>query len=491
MQTQDPFQSLYRNRLQEGSFSVSEGPETSGSGYFSFRGLRISRVGFGGYRIGLSDPEHREALEYSLESGVNLVDVSANYGDGEAEGLVGDILSQKAEEMREFRKKIFIVTKAGYIQGRNLRVLEAREKEGRGFSEITRYQNGLFHCISPDFLEDQLERSRKRLGVFTIDGFLLHNPEYYLMLEEKKGQRREEARKEYYRRVRTAFGFLERARKEGKIRYYGISSNTFPVPEDRFTHTSLSKVLQMAKEAGGEEHGFAIVQFPGNWYEDGFLRNKNSEGRTILDLCEENTLLPLINRPLNSFREGIGMLRLSYSPGKKEPDLSKVLQNFSSEAAIIERLEDSEGLPSLSGLWSEYGDRIQTEEQFQILLERSWIPELRKTIDRIHSESGKADAEEYIGILNATLPRLSEVLRQRGEEKLSSLYENLSERFPNPNPPKSLSSLMVSHLASLLSHGSVLLGMRRRYYVDDILPLFRNPWPKISSKHWGEHGIRS
>ncbi|TGJ98671.1 aldo/keto reductase [Leptospira langatensis] len=487
----DPFRSLYQEELREGRKEKSLSSEEK-TGYFYFRGMQLSRVGFGGYRIGLQDPEHREALEFSLRSGVNLIDVSSNYGDGEAESLVGQVLRKSFAKRITSRKEIFLVTKVGYIQGKNLQLVESRNQDKTPFPEITYYQSGCYHCISPEFLEDQLERSRRRLGLSVIDAFLLHNPEYFLMHSEKKGIPRAEARAEYYRRIREAFIFLEKVKKEGKIQYYGISSNTFPVPEEEYTHSSLSKILQIAEEVGGKEHGFAVVQFPGNWYEDGFIRNQNSNGKNLLDLCELHDLLPLTNRPLNSFRAGEGMVRLSYSSlnAQEVENSSKLLQILELESSLTEELEPNPKWSTLSSLWNEYGEKIRTEDQFQVLLEKSWIPILRQTVSELSAEQGKEAAEEYIRVLNTALPYLEERIRIRSSEKLASLYKDLITRFHSTGyEPTSLSSLMVMDLASLLKNGTVLLGMRKRKYVRDILPIWKQPLPTIHPNHWGEHGV--
>ncbi|TGM11398.1 aldo/keto reductase [Leptospira selangorensis] len=488
----DPFQTLYREPLHEGKkekFSV--GKKGEGSGYFLFREIRLSRIAFGGYRIGLEDQEHKEALQFALRSGVNVIDVSANYGDGEAESLVGKVLDENFKKRQLHRKEIFLVTKAGYIQGRNMKLVESKEKEKDQFPEITYYQPGCYHCISPEFLEDQLERSRKRLGLSTIDAFLLHNPEYFLSYSEKNGVPKEEAQAEYYRRIKDAFQFLEKARKDGKIQFYGISSNTFPLPEEEYTHTSLSKCLQIAEKIAGKENGFAVVQFPANWYEDGFLRNRD-QGKTLLAICSNFDLLPLINRPLNSFQAGKGMVRLSYTPQSQAPEQSKILQILELESSLLEPLSPDPNRNSLSKLWQTYGEKVRSEEQFQVLLQKSWIPSLRGIIDEVYSEKGKESAEEYLRVLNTALPLLEEQIRIRSSENLSGLYESLVSKYhPNGDAPESLSSLMVFHLASLLEKGAVLLGMRKRKYVRDILPIFKKQLPEIPRSGWGENGIRS
>src|SRR5450756_738959 len=47
--------------------------------------VRVSRIGFGGYRVDDRSDVHREALREALVSGITLVDTSSNYADGHSE----------------------------------------------------------------------------------------------------------------------------------------------------------------------------------------------------------------------------------------------------------------------------------------------------------------------------------------------------------------------------------------------------------------------
>jgi hypothetical protein len=57
-------------------------------------GWQISQVGFGSYRVSLGDKTQEQALRQALQSGINLVDTSSNYGDGGAERLIGRVLGE-------------------------------------------------------------------------------------------------------------------------------------------------------------------------------------------------------------------------------------------------------------------------------------------------------------------------------------------------------------------------------------------------------------
>ena len=184
--------------------------------------------------------EHREALKLALTSGCNLIDTSTNYGDGHSEKLIGEVLKELTTEGKIRRDQIVVVSKAGYVQGENLTLARQRRERGIPFPEMTEYSDDCWHCISPEFLKDQITRSLARLGLPQIDVLLLHNPEYFLKVTHDH--------REYYRRIGEALQYLETEVAQGRIQYFGISSNTFPEPKEADDFTSLEMVCELAQE---------------------------------------------------------------------------------------------------------------------------------------------------------------------------------------------------------------------------------------------------
>src|SRR4051812_48910190 len=82
-------------------------------------GLLCSPVGFGTYRCDVRIAEHRAALGKAIRMGVNLIDTSANYADGNAERLIGEVVKALIDAGEIERNEIIIVSKGGYIQGDN------------------------------------------------------------------------------------------------------------------------------------------------------------------------------------------------------------------------------------------------------------------------------------------------------------------------------------------------------------------------------------
>lgn len=273
-------------------------------------GLKVSTVGFGSYRIDTSFPEHREALRRAFSSGINLVDTSTNYTDGGSELLIGSLIEDLEQEGAVGRDQLVIVSKAGYLQGRVYRLSQNLKKDGRGYPDLVKYSVGLEHCIHPTFIEDQLTASLSRLNCGSIDVYLLHNPEYYLGWAKRNGLELQTAREEYYRRIRLAFEHLEKERGRGRIRCYGISSNTFPEPGDQYEFTSLERVIDIANEISPLHH-FKVIQLPFNLVENGCATIGSQAGAmTVLELARRHNIALLANRPLNAIFEN-GLVRLS------------------------------------------------------------------------------------------------------------------------------------------------------------------------------------
>jgi aryl-alcohol dehydrogenase-like predicted oxidoreductase len=112
------------------------------------------------------------------------------------------------------------------------------------------------HCMTPAYLDDQIARSRANLGLETIDVYYVHNPE---------SQLDEVPREEFLTRVRAAFGALEAAARDGRIGCYGAATwNGFRQPPDAADYLSLEEMVRAAREAGGEDHHFKVIQLPYN-----------------------------------------------------------------------------------------------------------------------------------------------------------------------------------------------------------------------------------
>lgn len=151
-------------------------------------GLEVSCLSYGCMRTtGEWDPakitptqweEAKEALTTAYESGYTFFDHADIYAAGACERVFGEWLSDNPAR----RHEIQICTKVGIR-----------------FDEPHRYD------FSREHIERSCEASLKRLGIETIDLYLLHRPDYLMHPEE----------------VAAAFEALQTA---GKVRYFGVSN---------------------------------------------------------------------------------------------------------------------------------------------------------------------------------------------------------------------------------------------------------------------------
>jgi aryl-alcohol dehydrogenase-like predicted oxidoreductase len=221
-------------------------------------------IGLGTY---LGEPDDRADREYmgaiseALDSGINLLDSAINYRHQRSERNVGEALAKALADGRARRDEVVVCTKAGYLSFDGNLPADPRQYFLNEYVETgvldPRDLAGGSHCMAPRYLLNQIERSRKNLGLETIDVFYLHNPETQLA---------DVTPDVFRRRVLEAFSALEVLVKDGKIRFYGMATwNAFRVPESARDYIGLEEMSALAREAaGGVEHHFRFVQLPLN-----------------------------------------------------------------------------------------------------------------------------------------------------------------------------------------------------------------------------------
>ncbi|MGH7739585.1 MAG: aldo/keto reductase [bacterium] len=231
--------------------------------YRDFQGQKVSSLGLGTY---LGNPDEAddllyiEAIETALLSGINLLDSAINYRCMRSERAIGRALAGLKGQGKIKREEVVFCTKGGFIpfdgeMPQDPRAYFQEQYLATGLCEASDIAAGC-HCMTPAYLRNQWERSLKNLGVETIDLYYLHNPETQLD---------EVDRPEFRRRLEMAFGELEKAVAEGKIRSYGTATwNGYRVAPSSPGHLSLEEVLTAAEKAGGSRHHFVAVQFPYN-----------------------------------------------------------------------------------------------------------------------------------------------------------------------------------------------------------------------------------
>jgi uncharacterized protein len=468
---------------------------------FGTTGLTVSRLGFGGYRVDDETPEHRAALEQALLQGVSLIDTSTNYADGGSERLVGAVLAELSGRGTLHREALVVVSKIGYVQGENLRLAREREAAGRPFPEMVKYMDGCWHCLHPEFLADQLERSLDRLSLNTLDVCLLHNPEYFFSDAQRRYRSEQSAlREEFDRRLRAAFAFFETQVSAGRLRWYGVSSNTVAHPTSDPEATSLTRMLDAARVVGGPDHRFRVLQLPLNLFEvGGVLERNNPEAaprETVLELAARAGLGVLVNRPLNAIL-GDRLVRLAdvpadggdLDPGAQLERLEALEAEYRQEIASGIRVTEGSPAPEEFFRWADRLAGLQRRppslERLREIEERMVGPAVEQVVHALDAGLTGALADRWRAWRDRYRPALSQLLaafRTRAAASARAETEAVTAvmdpYLPAERRGESLSRKALWVLASTPGVSVALVGMRRPAYVADALGMLA--WPLLT-----------
>ena len=240
-----------------------------------FENLTLSNVGIGTY-LGDLDAKTDElvtnAVKQSIMSGINVVDTAINYRSQKAERSVGKAISELIQEGKASRDQIFLSSKNGYVTNDadvQLGFWEYVKEEytQKGVIKEGDVTSG-YHCMTPTYLSDQLERSLKNLDLECVDLMYLHNA--------VEGQIKDISKEQFLDNLKSVFELYEQKRDEGKIRFYGMATwECFRVSNDNAQYLSLENTVKMAEKIGGKNHGFRFIQLPFNMHYDQALLGKN------------------------------------------------------------------------------------------------------------------------------------------------------------------------------------------------------------------------
>ncbi|MBI4354955.1 MAG: aldo/keto reductase [Candidatus Omnitrophica bacterium] len=263
----------YRDRLSQ---------HLSAAHYRECQGLWLSSIGLGTY---LGEPDaatdnlYHNAVIATIQLGGNVIDTAINYRFQRSERVVGQALDELIRQQRATRDELCIATKGGFIP------FDGSYPDDPGaYIRATFLDPGIVtaeeivadcHCLSPAYLQHQLNASRQNLRLECLDVYYIHNPE--MQLEEV-------SRSAFLQRMTRAFACLEEQVRQGAIRWYGTATwNGYRVAPSSQEYLSLEELVRCAEQAGGAGHHFAFIQLPCNLAmpEAAVARNQRLAGHSV------------------------------------------------------------------------------------------------------------------------------------------------------------------------------------------------------------------
>ncbi len=435
---------------------------------FGKTGLLVSRLGFGAYRVQTAVSEHQEALQLALRQGCNLIDTAAIYTQGNSERSIGNALSELLRKDELQRDEVVVVSKLGIRQSDLSDPSQISDRvtdngHGQRFEQMEEVGPGVSYSLHQSWLETQLSESLERLGLDTLDVCLLHNPEMLLNKLE---------RDEVLARLKGAFAWLEQKRQEGRISWYGISSNALG--------SSGQHGLPIAELLSAAEGfpGFAVVQLPLNPLELG--------ARAAAQAAADAGLAVLSNRPLNAIRQDTLVRLAEADEDLAAPDFTNsvsTVADLETEfrqrlGAVLGAVPELQLKPEELFTWSEQiGEHELSSRELWQEFERGVLaPQLSTVISAMEQAfAGKSLGsiwKDWRQRYTEALEALVVAARQRAAQASNTRIRGLKAALQADGAAESqasLSQLVLWGLSSEPQISAVLVGMRTPRYVQDAL----------------------
>ncbi|MBN9391595.1 MAG: aldo/keto reductase [Chloroflexi bacterium] len=296
-------------------------------------GLNVSEIGFGAWGIGktswvgANDDESLQALNKSIDLGLNFIDTALGYGDGHSEQLVGQVVKGRSET-------IYVATK-----------IPPKDGNWPARSGVT-----VDKTFPAAHVVECTERSLRNLGLETIDVMQFH-----VWLDEWVGQG-------------DWLEAIEKLKKEGKIRFFGVSINDHQAdnalklietgvvdtvqviynifdqsPEDRLLPACLEHNVGVIVRVALDEGGLTGKITPETTFAEGDFRNTYFGGARKKEIFERNqAIISDLNISLDQLPETALRYVLSH------PAVSTVIPGMRTvrNVELNTRVGDGKGLPA-------------------------------------------------------------------------------------------------------------------------------------------------
>jgi aryl-alcohol dehydrogenase-like predicted oxidoreductase len=250
---------------------------------------------------GADDLLYRGMVGSCLEGGINVFDTALSDRMQTSERALGQALRRALREGGTSREEWVVVTKGGALTPSPERALDLTSTQRDLYA--TYVDSGILdpddvvrgHAMTPRFLLDQIVRSRRNLGLETLDFYLIQEPEIHLRALGPDGFRESLA---------DAFEALELAVSRGWIGAYGLATwDGFLVPDSDRSHLSVVDVFEVALDVGSADHHMRALQLPYGLAmgEGAILESQlgpDGHSRAILDSLRETGTAIFASAPL-------------------------------------------------------------------------------------------------------------------------------------------------------------------------------------------------
>jgi aryl-alcohol dehydrogenase-like predicted oxidoreductase len=349
----------------------------------------------------------------------------------------------------------------------------------------------LWRSFHPAHLEQQLNRSLSRMSLDAVDIVLLESPEFLFDVSmNTQPQASDEDHAAFvYGALVKAFECLEGLVRQGRLSWYGVSSDVLSNGESNQLTIALERLFDCAQQAGGADHHLGVIQLPLS------VLDMRSSGETESDsvhvAASGRGLGVMAGRPLQAVVEG-RLVRLTDFNTDGSARVGRLMQSavalekeFSAglgKAFEMEGMEDNSQLFDNAKRLVEVADALNDYVLWREFVEDVLELELSGLIGQIDAGlTGPLKVawtfwlERYIKAISLLVDGLTLRSARVSQRQSRRIAKWLRPLVPDASNSAALAQLSLAVVRDLPGVHSVLVGMRRIQYAIDAMETMH--WP--------------
>ena len=234
---------------------------------------------------------------------------------------------------------------------------------------------------------------------------------------------------------------------------------------------------------------------PFNLLEPGAVREENQpNGSSVLALAAEKNLGVLINRPLNAFAGGRLIRLADMAHGHRMPNsavIEKIRRLAESETRLWKKILPGLDIPGglkvrirqqneIGGHLKHYWENFGSYENFRQATSGMFWPRVRGVFEFLaphaeHDPELKQWLESHPILLEEALEAVGSIYAEKSARMLKRISEAVDAADPIWQAGQTLSQKAIRALRATMGVSTVLVGMRRPTYVEDVLDELKRP----------------
>jgi hypothetical protein len=418
--------------------------------------------------------DQKQLLIDSIKEGIKLIHFESHCFNSHAQESVGEVVNQLIYDEVLVRDSIYLCLKSGYFDS----------KYSKGDDFESRVDSNFIHNLNPEFLKQDITDSLIRLGLDSIDSYIIQDPDYFFNRDNVKKEAKVVQKKLFYDYLLELFVYLETEVKRGRLSSYGICFDNFVFRDDFVELFNVEEFFALLNNQISNHH-FLVFECPFNLI-DTHLKTQDNVG-SFLAQFKTNNVFVITNRPFYTHYKNMSF-HLSDYPEPEEISLLEIEDmihagidlehNLKQQLTTFEDTQSEVDYLIFFEQLSNYYDSTKGILTFQNIVNKGIYPAVEQYMNLLQGKSylNKIHdvVDNYFSYFNFTIKSMTNYLVLLHNSDAFQLKRKLFELNPNYNPDLQLRSLALSAYRHTPYISSILLTIESYEDLDFVKTELKN-----------------